>query len=109
MAQNFYFGKDILAKEVGPGVTRQMLAHDEQVMMVKIAFEKDAVGAVHTHPHTQVTYIVSGRFRFTNGDEAQIVNPGDSLYFAPDVSHGTLCLEAGELIDVFTPCRQDFL
>ena len=109
MTQNFYFGKDILAKEVGQGVTRQMLAHDEQVMMVKIAFEKDAVGAAHTHPHTQVTYIVSGRFRFTNEGETHEVSSGDSLYFAPNVSHGTLCLEAGELIDVFTPCRKDFL
>ena len=109
MANKFFFGKDFSSVQVGEGVRRQMMAHDEQVMMVKIDFEEGAVGAAHTHPHEQVTYILAGRFRFTNDGETQEVAAGDSLYFAPNVDHGTVCLEAGTVIDVFVPCRKDFL
>lgn len=109
MAERFYMGGEIPAKEVDPGVFRQMLAHSPNVMMVKIDFEAGAVGNPHTHPHEQVTYIISGRFAFTNDGETREVTAGDSLYFAPDVLHGTKCLEAGSLVDVFTPCREDFL
>ena len=38
-----------------------------------------------------------------------IVGPGDSLVFEPNQPHGTLCLETGILVDVFTPMREDFL
>jgi hypothetical protein len=32
------------------------------------------------------------------------------VYFVPsDLEHGAVCLEDGELIDVFHPLREDFL
>ena len=34
-------------------------------MVVKVKFEKGAVGAVHHHVHSQVTYVESGKFEFT--------------------------------------------
>lgn len=109
MAERFFMAADIAPVAAGEGVLRRVLAHNPQLMMVQIDFEAGAVGTAHTHPHTQVTYIVSGRFRFTNDGETREVGPGDSLCFAPDVPHGTICLEAGRVIDVFTPQREDFL
>ena len=44
----------------GKGVTRQVMGYDGQVMMVKVKFEKGAVGTLHTHYHTQTTYVASG-------------------------------------------------
>ena len=38
-----------------------------------------ARGAVHHHPHTQITYVVSGQFEFQIAGEKRIVNPGDSM------------------------------
>lgn len=109
MDKRFVFGKDVPVETVGEGLTRKILAHSENIMLVEMWLEKGAVGTSHTHPHEQATYIISGQFLFTNGDETCEVGPGDSLYFAPDVLHGTTCLETGHLIDVFTPCRKDFL
>jgi len=37
------------------------------------------------------------------------VKKGDSLYKEPNIIHGCVCLEAGKLLDVFTPKREDFL
>ena len=34
---------------------------------------------------------------------------GDGYYVAPNLPHGCVCLEAGVLIDTFTPMREDFL
>ena len=80
-----------------------------QVMMVKVKFEKGAVGAAHTHYHTQVTYVASGKFEFTINGETKVVSAGDALYMEPDVKHGCKCLEPGLLIDCFSPMRETFL
>ena len=71
--------------------------------------ETGGVGAMHCHPHTQITYVVSGRFRFTIGDETREVGPGDTLLKQDGVMHGCVCLEAGILLDFFTPMREDFV
>lgn len=91
------------------GVTRQVMGYNGQVMMVKVKFEKGASGAAHTHYHTQVTYVVSGKFEFTIGGKTKVVSAGDALYMGPDVKHGCKCLEAGLLIDCFSPMRETFL
>ena len=56
-----------------------------------------------------MTYVVSGKFEFTVGNEKQIVAAGDGIYIEPDAMHGCVCLEAGVLIDSFAPMRADFL
>ena len=99
----------ISLKDLGGGVSRKVLAYTPDLMVVEVRFEKGGVGAVHTHPHTQCTYVKSGCFRFTIDGEDSQVKEGDSIAFPPDVPHGTLCLEKGILVDVFTPMRGDFM
>ena len=91
------------------GVTRQVLAHDAALMLVEFRFVTGAVGARHQHPHVQASYVQSGRFRFSRGDEVLQIAAGDSLIIAAHQPHGCLCLEAGVLIDSFAPMREDFL
>ena len=38
------------------------MGYDGQIMLVKVLFEKGAVGQPHEHFHSQSTYIVSGVF-----------------------------------------------
>ena len=57
----------------GTGVTRQIMGYDGQVMLVKVKFEKGAIGTPHTHYHTQTTYVASGKFEFTVGNEKKVV------------------------------------
>ncbi|CAI0706123.1 cupin domain-containing protein [Serratia ficaria] len=96
-------------EDLGNGVTRRILAHGGALMAVEVNFQKNAVGPLHSHPHEQLTYVLSGRFRFTIGDETREVAAGDTLYKKPHVVHGCVCLEAGTLLDTFTPQREDFL
>ena len=71
--------------------------------------EKGAVGALHHHPHTQITYVVSGAFAFTVDGETRTVYAGDTILKEDGVEHGCVCTEAGILLDIFTPMREDFV
>ncbi len=94
----------------GENVTRQVLSDHPDLMVVAFRFEKaGATGALHNHPHVQSTYVESGRFRFTLGDTEREVGPGDSFIIPSDMTHGCVCLEPGQLVDCFTPRRDDFL
>lgn len=106
---NFQVEREIEWQEAGPGVVRQIMAYNEDLMMVKVKFETGAVGTPHTHPHTQATYVASGVFEFSTQGETRIVKAGDGVYMEPGVLHSCKCLEAGILIDTFSPLRKDFL
>lgn len=98
-----------VAQSGGEGVTRRVLAYCDQMMCVENTFAEGAVGALHSHPHTQITYVVSGVFSFTIGGQTRIVRKGDTLLKQDGVVHGCTCLEAGILLDMFTPMREDFV
>ena len=94
---------------LSPGVTRQILAYDPQMMMIRVVFTTGGVGALHSHPHRQVSFIERGRFRLTLGDRTLDVAAGDSFFVEPGLTHGAEALEDGAIIDVFTPAREEFL
>lgn len=97
------------AKQCAPGVERKILAYTDGLMCVENHFEEGAVGALHHHPHTQITYVVSGQFEFEIGGVKRVVNPGDTMLKRDEVEHGCICLKAGILLDIFTPMREDFV
>ncbi len=105
----FVLNNDISLEDLGEGVSRKVLAHSDNMMSVEVHFEKGAIGAMHSHPHEQLTYVLSGEFEFTIGDEKKVVKAGDTMYKEPEIEHGCVCLEAGVLIDTFTPMRKDFV
>lgn len=101
--------EDIIPTNPAPGITRRILAHGGKMMGVEANFEKGAVGEPHRHPHEQVSYILSGVFEYEAAGEKYILHKGDSYYVEPDVLHGAVALEAGVILDIFTPQREDFL
>lgn len=95
---------------IGDGITRQILGYDGHIMMVKIKAEKAGpVGVEHAHYHPQVTYVSSGKFEFTIGNEKKVVTAGDGMYMEPDVRHSCICIEPGVIVDCFSSMREDFL
>lgn len=103
------FTRDIALQDLGGGTARKVLAYNEQLMIVEVHFEEGAIGSIHTHPHIQSTYVREGRFRFTVNGETVEVAAGDTIAFPSGIPHGTVCLEKGVLLDIFTPMREDFI
>jgi quercetin dioxygenase-like cupin family protein len=95
--------------EVGPGNRRRVLIHTPELMQVEFGFDRGAVGALHSHPHVQVSYVAEGSFQVTIDGVTEVITQGGSFIVPAGLVHGVVALEAGRLIDVFTPMRQDFL
>jgi quercetin dioxygenase-like cupin family protein len=105
----FKMQSEAISQNMAQGVNRKVLVHNEDLMMVEVSFEKGAVAALHSHPHQQMSYILSGSFEFENDGEKRLVGQGDSVLIASGAKHGVLCTEEGMVLDVFTPERKDFL
>ncbi len=108
-SQTLVSDDEIPWQQVEDKIKRKIMAYSEDLMLVKVAFEKGGVGATHQHPHLQISYVAEGSFEVTIADKTKILYKGD-VYFVPsNVLHGAICLEKGILIDVFNPLREDFL
>ena len=107
--QKWVMHDSTLPQRGGENVVRRILAYTDGLMCVENTFQKGAVGALHSHPHTQITYVVSSKFQFTIGDETKTVTAGDTMLKEDGIVHGCVCLEPGVLLDIFTPMREDFI
>ncbi len=91
------------------GVRFQVLAIGPRSMVCKMLYKKIDLVPTHKHPNEQSGYVISGKYRPKFGQNDQILKPGDSYAIPENVEHSFEILEAGEVIDVFTPVRQDYL
>ena len=107
--QVWNFNGNIDLEPAGEGVKRKILSYTDELMCVENHFEKGSIGAMHHHPHTQITYVVSGKFEFTINGEKKVVCAGDSMLKKDSVEHGCVCLEEGILLDIFSPMRKEFV
>lgn len=91
------------------GNRRRIILHTQELMMVEFAFEKGGIGMMHSHPHIQSSYVAEGRFEVTIDGRSEIIEQGGGYIVPSGLMHGVRALEAGRLIDNFTPHRADFL
>ncbi len=89
------------------------LAYTDHLMMAIIDFEdgpKLQPDPPHSHPHEQITYVVSGEILFFMDDQQMHLGPGDVYCVAPGKPHTIqLLTRSVRLVDCFTPIREDFL
>lgn len=107
--KDFFFKEEQEWEQVDPLIRRQIHGYDDKIMLVIADFKAGGVGQMHNHHHSQVTYVQSGEFEMTIGDQVKTIKGGDSYYIPPMVMHGCTCIKDGQLIDVFSPLREDFL
>jgi len=107
-SKHFLFGKDVTVEDMGGGIKRQILGHNDELMLVKVIFEAGAIGYEHKHYHSQVAFIESGVFDVTIDGVTKRQSAGDCYFAPPNVVHGAVCIEPGVLLDMFSPIREDF-
>ncbi|MDR3258571.1 MAG: cupin domain-containing protein [Fusobacteriaceae bacterium] len=101
---------EIIIEQVSTGIKRKILSHSEKLMLVELSMANGAQGSKHSHPHEQITYVVSGKVSFyEEGKPDSILIAGDSYYITPNSVHGLIALEDSKILDIFTPAREDFL
>ena len=96
-------------EEIDKRVRRKVMAYDDNLMMVKVQFDKGGIGTVHQHSNSQISHVESGRFEIEINGFKKTLKTGDAFYIPPNVMHGAVCLEPGTLVDVFSPMREEFI
>ncbi len=92
-----------------PGLTRRVLASSSALMLVEHRMEAGWVGTLHSHPHEQLVYVVSGSLRVRCGSAPLFeVGAGDSFIVPGGVEHQAWANEPSHVLDTFTPAREDY-
>ncbi len=94
--------------EMLPGVVRRTMTAGDRMMLIEVQLEERAVVPLHTHPHEQTGYLVSGRLRFQVAGETRDLSPGDSWMIPGGVPHEVTALEPAIAIDIFSPPRDEY-
>jgi quercetin dioxygenase-like cupin family protein len=106
---SFVAAADALATHPEPGLTRFVGAYNDKLFLAEHRMEKGWVGAAHSHPHDQIAWVVSGHLLVKAGGGTFEVRAGDSFVVRGGVEHQASAIEPSRVIDVFTPCREDYL
>lgn len=92
-----------------PGLTRKVMAYNDKLFLAEHQMVKGWVGTVHSHPHDQVVYVVRGHLKVACQGKTFEIRSGDSFVVRGGVEHGASALEDSLVVDVFTPCREDYI
>jgi quercetin dioxygenase-like cupin family protein len=92
-----------------PGLTRRVLAYNDKLFLAEHQMVKGWVGAMHSHPHDQVVYMVRGHLKVNCLGKTFELRAGDTFVVRGGVQHGASAIEESLVIDVFTPCREDYI
>ena len=95
--------------EPEPSLKRRVLAYNEKLFLAEHEMAKGWAGSVHSHPHDQIVYVVHGHLKISCQGEIFELRTGDTFVVRGGVEHGASALEDSLVIDVFTPCREDYL
>lgn len=91
------------------GLTRRVLAYNDKLFLAEHRMEKGWQGALHSHPHEQMVYVVSGHIEVRSGGITRHLRAGDTFVVRGGVEHGASAYKDSVVVDVFTPCREDYL
>jgi|SRR5579871_1342011 len=99
---------EIEVEQISAFQTRQVL-HTSHMSVVRLVSKKGAVVPLHHHVHEQVTFLMSGHFRFDVGGERVDLQAGGFLTVPSNLPHSAEALADSVTFEVFCPPRQDWL
>ncbi|WP_205623745.1 cupin domain-containing protein [Desulfogranum japonicum] len=91
------------------GVDFVLLSHGAESMVTKMLYKKEDNVPFHKHPNEQSGYVISGKYRIVFKTYDQVIGPGDTYNIPRDVEHRLEIIDPGEVIDIFSPPRSDYL
>ncbi len=106
--------KTVVKKE--NAVSRQFLGVDfvvlsvgKDTMVTKMLYKSTDNVPFHKHPNEQSGYVISGKYKLKFGGEEFLLSVGDAYSIPANIEHSIEIIEAGQVVDVFSPIRQDYL
>jgi quercetin dioxygenase-like cupin family protein len=99
---------DITAIPIAAGSSRKTITWGDRTLVSEVTFEQGGVVPMHSHPHEQTGYVVSGAIEFTLGERTIVLRSGDGYLIPGHVPHGCLAIEPSVAVDVFSPVREEY-
>lgn len=106
--------KNVVKKE--SAVSRQFLGVDfvvlsigKDTMVTKMLYKSTDFVPFHKHPNEQSGYVISGNYKLKFEGNEFLLSEGDTYSIPANIKHSLEIIEAGEVVDVFSPIRQDYL
>jgi len=101
--------KELPNKELAPGVTMRS-AYLTQVMVTFVDLADGSVVPEHSHPHEQISVIVSGQLLFSVEGEERLVRGGEVVLIASGARHGVKVVGGPAVAyDCWSPIREDYI
>ena len=99
---------DVKPVEMLPGIQRRTLAHGEHLMVTQFLISQGTELPRHSHPHEQISYVLSGELEMRVGGQNYCLQPGDSLLLPGGMEHSALAVQDVVVIDTFSPPREEY-
>jgi quercetin dioxygenase-like cupin family protein len=94
--------------EMLPGIYRKTLRYNNNMMLCHFFLKENSDVPLHSHKEHQIGYVIKGKLQFFTENEEFMAEEGDSYVFESNEKHGAKILEDSEVIDVFSPSREDY-
>jgi len=85
------------------------LAWDGKIMIGLTLVEQGYVVPLHSHDNEQITFVTSGKWRFTIDGKVTDVGPNEMISIPANVPHTAEAVETLVAYDIFTPPREDWI
>jgi len=96
-------------KEMIKGIFRSTLAYSKNAMLCHFKLLKNSKIPLHDHPNIQIGYVINGKIQFITENSEFTASIGDSYVFKANEKHGADVKEDSQIIEVFTPYREEYI
>ena len=99
---------NVVPVEQIPGGFRRVLADGDEMMVIEWRMNPGVNVPLHSHPHEQSGYVISGEMLFTVDGQEVSVPPGTGYSIPGNLPHSARFEQPTVLIDIFSPPREDY-
>ncbi|KIA87771.1 cupin domain-containing protein [Flavobacterium sp. AED] len=91
------------------GVDFVVLSIGKDSMVTKMLYKSTDFVPFHQHPNEQSGYVISRKYKLKFGGDEFLLSEGDTYSIPANMEHSIEIIEAGQVVDFFTPIREDYL
>lgn len=98
---------EILPKEIAIGIVGKYI-HGSVTTLGYVHIKAGSVLPAHHHVHEQITFILDGELEMTIGNETYLLTAGTAQVIRTNITHSAIAKTDCNVIDVFSPSRDDY-
>ncbi len=96
-------------KQIAPGIALSSV-HLDTCMVTFVEIGEGGVVPEHSHPHEQISVVISGKLEFSVDGEKKTVSAGEAVLVPSNASHGAIAVGGPCVVyDSWSPVRRDYI